>query len=68
MVFTFGVSVVQVVTLSIKDIVRAVYMTSYLDNLSHGSPAEVEQVLSLQPPRSGATNKETQHEGRGNRR
>jgi hypothetical protein len=42
-VFTFGVSVVQVVTLSIKDIVRAVYMTSYLDNLSHGSPAEVEQ-------------------------
>jgi hypothetical protein len=57
-VFTFGVSVIQVVTLSIKGIVRAVYRTHYSDNLSHGSPAEVEQVLSFQPPRSGATNKE----------
>ena len=43
MAFTFGVGVIQVVTLSIKGIVRAVYMTRYSDNLSHGSPAEVEQ-------------------------
>jgi hypothetical protein len=56
--FTFGVGVIQVVTLSIKGIVRAVYMTRYSDNLSHGSPAEIEQVLSFQPPRSEATNKE----------
>ena len=58
MVFTFGASVIQVVTLSIKGIVRAVYMTCYSDNLSQGSPVEVEQVPSFQPPRSGATNKE----------
>jgi hypothetical protein len=57
-VFILGVSVNQVVTLSIKGIVRAVYMTSYSDNLSHGSPAEVEQVPSFQLPRSGATDKE----------
>jgi hypothetical protein len=57
-VFAFGVSVIQVVNRSIKGIVRAAYMISYSDNLSHGSPAEVEQVLAFQPPRSGATNKE----------
>ena len=31
-VFTFGVNVIQVVTLSIKGIVRAVYMTKNPDN------------------------------------
>ena len=42
MVFTFGVSVIQVVTLCIAGGVRAVHMTNNPDKLARWSVAEVE--------------------------